>query len=206
VETLLNRLLDQIGVIWNAPGPFLLAAVVLTSRLRLRDDEIEAQKRAQGATGASSKPVAPKRKSTKTDPLVATSQAGGSFKPDPMPLSDRTYVPPSVTPLSLMTSYRAQQTGYEADKVVEIYIGKWINLDGKVDDLRGGSSYITLYLETEPIGEGGWYSMALISCSFQGVPDEVTVLRRGDPVRLRGQIVSVGRSVVNLDHCELVQD
>ena len=115
--------------------------------------------------------------------------------------SERIYV--NVTP-EYLTSFYNQHTAFQAAKLVEPYIGKWITVFGIVNDVTSESRGTKIYI-VRPKEDSGFL---LIVASFheQTWIDRIVLLRREDKVAVVGQIKSVDSRSVWLDYCETIQE
>jgi hypothetical protein len=100
----------------------------------------------------------------------------------------------NVTPSYLMGLLRGEHTSIQAAKLVEVFIGKWIKVSGALDDVSGVADARLLTFADRlayMLFRREWF-------------DHLSTLRRGDILTVVGQIKEVTKSMVILDHCEIV--
>lgn len=126
--------------------------------------------------------------------------ATGTSKEVAPPQSERIFV--KVTP-EYLASHFYEHTGVQATKLVEPYVGKWINVFGIVNDVSNALSQ-TMVILNRPRKEGH----LLIFAKFreQKWVDRIVLLRRKDKVAVVGQISSVSDNSITLDYCEMASD
>lgn len=81
----------------------------------------------------------------------------------------------------------------QAKKLVEAYIGKWMNVASSVRDV--GSDYIILDL--------GKHTLVLMTFDIKW-KDQLSVLRRDSHIKAIGQIKDVDGNDVILKNCEII--
>jgi len=87
-------------------------------------------------------------------------------------------------------------TTLQAEQLTRPYIKKWMTASGIIEDLGQRSadeigllfehSYLSVWFDKE------WH-------------DRLSVLKRGDRITIRGQIITVKINAVRLDHCEIIE-
>lgn len=87
-------------------------------------------------------------------------------------------------------------TSIQAQKSVELYIGKWIRVSGTVFNATEHSAFFSVYLM--------YKENKYISAYFRKKDDRVSVLRPGDQITVMGEIETVTESNVGLEKCELL--
>jgi hypothetical protein len=122
---------------------------------------------------------------------------------NPKPLSDLPVTAGVLAPTVILPDGRAisncsledLEALYKAntiDQANRLLTGKWIKLSGKVFNNFGKGK---VFLVSDPI----------ITLHFaEGWEDQLSTLKRGSEVTLRGQIVEVDHNSINLRGCELV--
>jgi hypothetical protein len=103
-------------------------------------------------------------------------------------------------PLEHLASFFDELTGIQASKLVEPYIGRWIQVSGLVDQITSYTGHAEVRLMTAPPREMAVYA------SFQDAKwiDRLRLLRRKDPLTVFGQIEYVSAVASQLKFCELV--
>lgn len=111
--------------------------------------------------------------------------------------SDR--VPTNATPGELAQIWQ-NHTAVQAKKLSECYIGTWMEISGPVYDVRNAMITNEIRLTIEGV-EG----VMLIHCTFQEQWEQrCLVLRKGDAVRVLGQVSDFNQVSVSLEECEFV--
>jgi hypothetical protein len=115
----------------------------------------------------------------------------------PVPAPKRIVI--DVAPEYLMGFYK-DHTDVQADKLAENYIGKWLKLSGKVANVVS-SSAITKTWHVILAYKAGYF----MGVDFDNAwADQISVLKRGDEIRVLGQIEAFDGSRLHLVHCELL--
>ncbi|MDP2009077.1 MAG: hypothetical protein Q8K11_02760 [Phenylobacterium sp.] len=95
------------------------------------------------------------------------------------------------------------QTHYQAERAFEPFVGKWMHVQGQFGDL------LQLGLPTEPqyvvhLDSNDRASRPPLSLTFDpDWLDRLTILQRGQNIRVAGRVSSRSFGVLNLNHCEL---
>lgn len=111
----------------------------------------------------------------------------------------------NVEPKYLMGLFK-EHTEAQARKLLEAYIGKWLQISGRVADVKSDSSVIrdaviwTVFIYIEGTG----MDIATLESHKQEWIDRVSVLRLGDRITVLGQLDRVSRISIGLEHCELI--
>ena len=120
--------------------------------------------------------------------------------PLPSPPADRTriYLGPAQTPEWLL-GLRSGKTTAEGNRAVEPYIGKWITVRDRIDDVIIGSSP-TITFARSP------FHLAYLWVRFDDTwKARIEVLTKGQEIVVRGQIKEISGASVALGDCELVE-
>jgi len=165
---------------------------VATDLLRPEEDQMVGQPRREAVGPASEAPPLPI--SVADERPATTSPTGPKFTS----LADGRVVV-CVTPQSLVSFFAsAGLTSQQASALVAPYLGKLMDLAGSILDVHTehGVTWATLEeYKSDPrldfVFDAEWR-------------DRLQLCRRGDQVRIRGEIASAGRHSINLRHCELV--
>jgi len=107
----------------------------------------------------------------------------------------------SVTPDDLVGFLRDDQTSIQSSRVVEPFIGKWIQVEGKLRDVHSSSDDSAgVFFERDIKG-------VHLYMRFTGKEsvDRLLVLKKGTSIVIQGQIESVSKIGVGLENCELIQ-
>lgn len=93
------------------------------------------------------------------------------------------------------------RTDVQAQKEVDIWIGKWMPVSGVVDDVQGDESWgFSVTFDDLPFPSKAWMR-------FNGAwAGRLSVLKPGDAVTVLGKITAVNGAQVTLEECELVDD
>lgn len=89
----------------------------------------------------------------------------------------------------------------KARMLMQAYLGKWIRVSGKVDEVRATNTFLRLSFQDENGEENPPLTLMYFTKQWA---DRLSVLRKGDPVTVVGRIEGVEGRVVSLDQCELV--
>jgi hypothetical protein len=104
----------------------------------------------------------------------------------------------NATPEYLSGLFKGQ-TVIQANTLLAVYIGKWMRLDGEVNDVlsrRGDRVQVMFIKAGSPITFMRFHTEAWV--------DRVAVLRPGDRITVIGQIEEASSTQLQLDFCELV--
>ena len=212
-------IVQQIADIGKAPGPFLIFAAAvaggvwrlmkwryeaiiegLEHRLRLRDDTIARH-------GIDEQPKLASNISTSGDRSAASSRspvqpAAKSLRNKPSTHNDtRQFVAKSVKPIDLRLIYEGK-TAIQADQQAELYIGKWIRVEGVVQSAyRQGQDGIRLHLLDDPSDSIGLKGLWL---TFDTHRTSLETLKVGDLVVATGEITSISKYDIEIEHCEII--
>lgn len=131
-----------------------------------------------------------------------SSQAGIPYTTDPFVSDDdqRTFVDDGVT-LQYLSGLYANRTGLQADKLAAPYIGKWIEVSGRIEIatpfLEEAS---TLSLELDQARDGFRYAWMM----FLTDRGRLEVLAPDTKITAVGRIKSIQESQIELLECELL--
>jgi hypothetical protein len=102
------------------------------------------------------------------------------------------------TPQELMR-FREEHTSVNANKLLEVFMGKWLRVPGIFEDVavERTTLFVTLVMPT-----GTSRSVAFLYFQLEW-HDRLLMLKRGAPITVIGRIVSVGLGEVVLTDCEL---
>jgi hypothetical protein len=171
---------------WQATGAaFFVIAVVM---LLFRYDQQQSDRA----------PVPSVAKEPKAPPPPPTAKQRPSTKPvrsDLPKLSGRTYVGDGID-LDYLTSLCTDKTTHQAQQIVKPFIGKWIRISAKFDDLRMVSSD----LAQVSVGPRDVFTLLYFRNDF----DKLEMLRPGQDLTVEGRIDKIALFGVELDDCELV--
>jgi hypothetical protein len=95
----------------------------------------------------------------------------------------------------------ANLTHMEGKRLVAPYVGRWMEVEGKVDDVRDSTGFVQVAFERVT-------GQAMTLMYFRGKEwrQRVELLRRGDHLRVQGRINGVEAWGVDLDVCEIVDE
>lgn len=131
---------------------------------------------------------------------IETSSNKNNLSPSTRKLPDGRIVI-NISP-EFLDNISIQNTDIQARKMLEIYVGKWIELSGKVanvKNIRKNNSFIILEKTERDINS------TLIFFTNEKEIERIQTLKRGDQVKVLGQInlsdVSTG---IYLDNCEII--
>jgi hypothetical protein len=106
----------------------------------------------------------------------------------------RVFLADSVTP-KFLTSIYAGRTSVQADKAVEIYIGKWMKVSGSIYNVASrGPRRRQIHLNTKPA----------VFLTFHGREAQTDVLHKGDIIHAQGKIEGIHGEIISLGRCELL--
>jgi hypothetical protein len=116
--------------------------------------------------------------------------------------ANREFVPPSVTPLFLMSFFEGHTTA-QGQQSVARYIGKWLTFSGTVSNVQvfDTAAVVTSYVDRSnpsvlEITISMWFLMSN--------KERVRLLSRGDPIVVSGRIERLASLDIELRDCELV--
>jgi hypothetical protein len=115
-------------------------------------------------------------------------------------LEGRVFVGPDITPQFLQSLLKAH-TEVQAEKLLDIYVGKWMQLSGEVchvGKFEYGSSTVMF------AGQPDKDDPAVMLYFSKVWTERLSVLRLGNNINVIGRIGSVNGLRVRLDDCELV--
>jgi len=104
-----------------------------------------------------------------------------------------------ISPKQMVSAFISNPPVQAKTIIEKHYIGLWIKVSGKVEDIDLMSNYITFNFHDKD----GVYVSANF---FKPVSSEVSLLKKGTLIDLVGQVFNIGEHIVVLDHCELTQD
>jgi hypothetical protein len=159
--------------------------------------------------GTAANPVEKTPALQRPGPTPVEPAARGVPTPTPTPTTTKTaeehhreFVPPSVTPLSLMSFFEGRTTA-QGQQSVAAYIGKWLRFSGTVSNVQvfNSSAVVTCYVERSnpsvlEISISLWFLMSN--------KERVRLLSRGDPIVVSGRIERLASLDIELRDCELV--
>jgi tRNA_anti-like len=98
-----------------------------------------------------------------------------------------------------LTSFFKDHTQLQAEKLVAVYIGKWIKVSGSLQDVFTSGKMVVVRVEGVP-------RLAYVMSGFLAEDwlDHVSVLRRGDRISLVGQITQVSSVSIYLENSQLI--
>jgi hypothetical protein len=133
-------------------------------------------------------------------PTPTTRTASAFLTKVPSPQQEgRVFLGPDITAKFLSNFYR-EHTTMQANKMVEIYIGKWIKTSGSVRNVGDLDSYgILVFLEH--IGFEPKFTLVF----DKKWVDRLSVLRPGNPINVIGKIYEIHSGGARLVDCELIE-
>ena len=111
------------------------------------------------------------------------------------PPGPKEFIGEGVTLDHLMGIFEGR-TDVQARAMLADQIGKWINIEGPVNNVNAMGKGIMVVLKT---GDGG-----LIFCNFKEPSNDLVKLSVGTPVHIRGRIEELGPFTVMVEDCELL--
>lgn len=123
----------------------------------------------------------------------------------PEPQTERTPSPVrrvvvDVSPQYLMSLCEGH-TAVQAQKSVELYVGKWMRVSGTVEDVSK-----LFWWCVELIIDPATHRRILANFSDETMYDRISVLPKGSRLEVFGQIESVRTTLISLQNCELPSD
>jgi hypothetical protein len=117
--------------------------------------------------------------------------------------SSRIFVSASVTPAYLIGLFK-EHTSFQAKKLIEQYLGKWMPITGLVHDTNPTTTFS--FSDPQQIAQLFIFEEGrLLTARFnESWVDRIAILRRGDKVSFIGKIADVNAMAIDLDDCELV--
>ena len=217
--SLKSDIVQQIIFIGKVPAPFLIMSVILAGiiwrllkwryegiieglehRVKLRDDTINRYE-AGGVPPSGSAAVKVVR-SNLTHASQSNVKTCSNDTMDIFAPRGRHFVAPSVKPEDLRQIYRVS-TSIQADRQAIIYLGKWMEVEGKVHSVYGHTqNRVRLRLldrDSDAIGLCGLW------LTFCGDRDILETLKIGDSVTAIGKLDSLSEFDLNLEECELIK-
>lgn len=210
---------QQFVTVWNAPVPFLAAVLLITflvwkifgwryagqiealeHRIKLKDDTIAETDRRLKEALEKKRPVQKKAESTD----LAPAKAANYVAPQPQPVEpvEKIFLTKTVTPTFLM-SLCADTTQAQAARATASYVGKWMEVSGRVKDVVPHSGYIGVCLRTDAEGNE-LPRLASVWVYFHSQRERLENLRAGDLIVASGQVEVIERSTLRLDFGELI--
>jgi hypothetical protein len=123
--------------------------------------------------------------------------------PVPAPISsteNRVILGPNLTPEVLMRLC-VGKTQVQAQRAIQLYIGKWMKVKGLVEDVSASDNWTTVRIAPATGSSDGYADVALY---FRDQREHVEVLQKGDHIVALGEIESISDSSVGLEKCELL--
>jgi hypothetical protein len=105
-----------------------------------------------------------------------------------------------LTPRQLSDIFR-DHTSFQAGKLIEPYIGKWLDISGTTNDIAKNAWGIWRGSIYEKDLKGPLHIFMQFNPKWA---DHLSVLSRGSEIRVHGRIQEVMENVVNLDECDLL--
>ncbi len=184
----------------------------LESRLKLRDDEIARLERSACAPTASA-PVASEietappanvdRKAINRSRPTPAEPSGPQAVAQSSPRDEkRVFLGESITPGFLM-GLCAEKTAIHGQRSTSVYIGKWMRLEGLVNNISDHGYRLFVSVRV-PITRAGTESDTLVWLSFTGDRDQLEIMQKGDKIVAVGQIKAIKELEIDLTDCELV--
>jgi len=113
----------------------------------------------------------------------------------PQNVAGRDYVPTDVTP-KFLCSLVEGQTSMLAQKIVEVYIGKWMMVSGTVFNTHERTLSVGVTLDSD---DG-----KLVYLTFENTwLEQISVLRKGNRISVVGKISEIEHPGVSMESCEI---
>lgn len=135
--------------------------------------------------------------------LVSNQEEQAPPKPGELPSDQPAFIDASgriilnVTPEYLIGLYK-EHTTVQANKLIEVYIGKWLRVSGRLANNTSLRAYILLSDEAV-------FPVALAVAEFhKRWVDHVATLRLNTQIELLGKIVEADSTSITLTECELI--
>jgi hypothetical protein len=106
----------------------------------------------------------------------------------------------SVTPEQLWANFDGR-TDVQAQKLLELYVGKWMKISGKIGDVSQIGKILLVNFERGRIPDYYFFHMYFRDQRFI---DRLAVMQRGEHVDVLGRIDKVVNVMIDLEDCELV--
>ena len=106
-----------------------------------------------------------------------------------------------ITPAQLVGFFRDHMTN-QAEKLVKVYIGKWIIVSGELEDVGTPvkDGYFQVDFKESAVAQGYFLRMYFSKKWF----DHLSVMQRGTKINIIGKIAIVESISISLDDCELI--
>ena len=114
---------------------------------------------------------------------------------------ERAYVGSNITPEYLSRLFDGH-TQLQTQSLTNIYIGKWMRVSGRVEDVSSGSRTMSATLELSRI-----HLYPKVSLTFDKVKwnDRISILTVGDDIVVDGRISNIGQTWTYLEDCEILE-
>jgi hypothetical protein len=110
----------------------------------------------------------------------------------------------NVTPEYLIGFYHEGHTSVQARKLAEAFIGKWMTVAGSIGDVLGNYEHQRMVVFSDrSIHTHNHVNMFFRDKQWFG---ELSTIKRGDAIAVRGQINEVNSVEISLENCELVDE
>jgi len=129
---------------------------------------------------------------------IVTVVHGAPPPPPPTAENARVFVPEQTT-MRTLQGFSEGHTRFQADQLVEPYVGKWMALRGVVSDVAGGESNYSLVF----VDDDHQLASSICCICYDKHSDRVRMLHKGQPISLIGMI-SRGPYGLQLENCELI--
>ncbi|SRR6266404_209730 len=122
---------------------------------------------------------------------------------EPPPIkSDRVILGPHLTPKYFYELLKGK-TELQANKLVELYIGKWMRISGKVTNISESLTEKTLIISITLTDSILPYPMVAMAFNKAEWHDHISVISKGEQISAIGKIRSVEQNWTWLEDCEL---
>ena len=158
----------------------------LEHRIKLKDDTIAHQERA-----------VLNRPRTAPERVPAGPNAVWSPEAEPDDPAERISLGKTITPTFLMNLFKGQ-TKLSASKQLAAYLGKWMTVEGKVNNVsRAGQSVLVM------LGEAPAIEMIMLDFTYDR--ERLEILQIGDQVTVAGKLTRADQFSIELRDCELLK-
>ena len=92
-------------------------------------------------------------------------------------------------------------TDVAAEPIVDSYIGLWMDVNGRINNVARGIGTVTVYIDGGDVGPG-----FVLSFGKRLWFDKLKILDKGEKISAVGQIEGVSELFISLEKCELSDD
>ncbi len=105
--------------------------------------------------------------------------------------------------LDYILGFFKEHTNTQAQKLIEIYIGKWIKISGEVSDVNEIQNVVQVYLRK--VSQNSIYQ-AFFLFEDQANKDRAKLLRREQKITVFGKVIKADPHTIYLENCEFVKE